>query len=103
MSFGTLYIPGSGILAAYGDDASELNSALGIYLIVWFIVTFLLLCVSLCLEVYPNKLTHIVPQYRVLAEERWTYFVVFLPDSDILVACNLYVLFDPSVTLPISR
>lgn len=47
MSFGTLYIPGSGILDAYGSDASELDSALGIYLMVWFIVTFLLFIASL--------------------------------------------------------
>ena len=48
LSFGALYIPGSGILDAYTDPtagvpASELNSALGIYLITWFVVTFLLL------------------------------------------------------------
>ena len=45
MSFGTIFIPGSGILTAY-TEASELNSALGIYLWTWFIITFLLLCVS---------------------------------------------------------
>ncbi|KAI0344307.1 Gpr1 family protein [Trametopsis cervina] len=42
LSFGALYIPGSGILAAYSDPA-ELDSALAIYLITWFVVTFLLL------------------------------------------------------------
>ena len=42
MSFGTIFIPGSGILTAY-TEASELNSALGIYLWTWFIITFLLL------------------------------------------------------------
>ena len=45
MSFATIFLPSSGITAAY-DSADELNSALGIYLFTWFIVTFLLLCVS---------------------------------------------------------
>nr|VWO97489.1 Mixed-linked glucanase [Ganoderma boninense] len=51
MSFGTIFIPGSGVLDAYVTngvlDAAELNSALGIYLWTWFMITFLLLCVSL--------------------------------------------------------
>ena len=45
MSFGSIFIPGTGIIDAY-TSADELNSALGIYLITWFMVTFLLLCVS---------------------------------------------------------
>ena len=43
LSFATLYIPGSGILAAYDGKTAELESALGVYLITWFVVTFLLL------------------------------------------------------------
>jgi len=43
MSYATILIPGSGILSAFGTDATELPSALGIYLIAWFMVTFLLL------------------------------------------------------------
>ena len=42
MSFATIFIPGSGILDAYADP-TELDSALGIYLFTWFIITFLLL------------------------------------------------------------
>jgi uncharacterized protein len=42
MSYATILIPGSGILAAF-TDVKELNSALGIYLIAWFMVTFFLL------------------------------------------------------------
>jgi GPR1/FUN34/yaaH family len=42
MSYATIFIPSSGILAAYTDD-TELASALGIYLITWFMFTFLLL------------------------------------------------------------
>ena len=50
MSFATIYIPGSGVIDAYENsagvlDAAQLDSAVGIYLMTWFIVTFLLLCV----------------------------------------------------------
>lgn len=47
MSFATIFLPGSGIIDSYGTNADELNSALGIYLWTWFIVTFLLLVASL--------------------------------------------------------
>ncbi|KAI8983175.1 FUN34 transmembrane protein [Trametes punicea] len=47
MSFATVFIPGSGVLTAYGTNDTELNSALGIYLITWMIVTFLLLVATL--------------------------------------------------------
>ena len=46
MSYATIFLPNSGVLAAY-TDSDELNSALGIWLFTWFIVTFLLLCVVL--------------------------------------------------------
>ena len=42
MSYATILIPGSGVLSAYTDPA-QLTSALGIYLIAWFMVTFLFL------------------------------------------------------------
>ena len=42
MSYATILIPSSGILAAY-KDPNELRSSLGIYLITWFMVTFFLL------------------------------------------------------------
>ena len=42
MSYATILIPASGILSAY-TNVDERESALGIYLIVWFILTFLLL------------------------------------------------------------
>ena|ERR1700722_9527542 len=44
MSFATILIPGSGVAAAY-TNTNEFHNALGIYLITWFIVTFLLLFV----------------------------------------------------------
>jgi succinate-acetate transporter protein len=46
MSYATILIPGSGILSAY-KEASELESALGIYLLAWFMVTFFLFIASL--------------------------------------------------------
>ena len=57
MSFGTIFIPGSGIIDSYITNgvlnAAELDSALGIYLWTWFIVTFLLLCVDRSLSMCP--------------------------------------------------
>ena len=41
MSYATILIPSSGIIAAYGTDAEEFASAIGIYLTTWSIVTFL--------------------------------------------------------------
>ncbi|KAG1835399.1 Gpr1 family protein [Suillus subalutaceus] len=43
MSYATIFIPDSGIVAAYGTNTDELNQALGIYLITWFVFTFLLM------------------------------------------------------------
>ncbi|KAJ7027331.1 Gpr1 family protein [Mycena alexandri] len=46
MAYATIFIPGSGILAAY-DDPKELANALGIFLIAWFLVTVFFLLVVL--------------------------------------------------------
>jgi succinate-acetate transporter protein len=46
ISFALILLPDTGIVAAYKTTA-ELESALGIYLIVWFIITFLFLYVYL--------------------------------------------------------
>jgi len=42
MSYATILIPASGIMAAYPDEA-ELGNALGIYLITWMMITFFFL------------------------------------------------------------
>ncbi|KAJ4477451.1 FUN34 transmembrane protein [Lentinula aciculospora] len=45
MSYATIFIPASGIMAAYSDP-QELNNAIGIFLIAWFMITvFFLLAV----------------------------------------------------------
>jgi len=41
MSYAAIFVPSSGILAAY-TDPTELASALGIYLLTWFILTFIM-------------------------------------------------------------
>jgi len=47
-SFAAIYWPGSGILNAYsGAAASQLDSALGFYLISWFVVTFIFLVAAM--------------------------------------------------------
>jgi len=40
ISYALILLPGTGVVAAYGTNVDELNSALGIYLITWFMVTF---------------------------------------------------------------
>jgi len=48
MSYATILIPGSGIIDAYATGpADELTNALGIYLITWFMVTFMFFFVAL--------------------------------------------------------
>ncbi|KAJ7094118.1 GPR1/FUN34/yaaH family-domain-containing protein [Mycena epipterygia] len=44
MSYGTIFIPSSGILTAY-TDPNELASALGIYILAWMMVTLFFLLV----------------------------------------------------------
>lgn len=44
MSYATILIPSSGIVDSYAKGpADELGNALGIYLITWFMFTFLML------------------------------------------------------------
>lgn len=50
MSYATIFIPGSGILAAYGDNTQELSNALGLYLTVWFMFTVMLMYVFVLLS-----------------------------------------------------
>ena len=45
MSFGTIMIPGSGIVSSY-PSVSEFQNASGIYLTIWSMVTFFLLSAS---------------------------------------------------------
>jgi len=45
LSFATLYIPQFGVTAAY-TNAAELDSALGIYIATWFILTFIFFVAS---------------------------------------------------------
>jgi len=47
LSFATLYIPQFGVVDSYGNNGAELDSALGIYLAAWGIVTFIFLLASL--------------------------------------------------------
>jgi len=46
MSYATILLPSSGIVAAYTDDR-ELANALGIYLITWFMFTFMMFIAAL--------------------------------------------------------
>jgi hypothetical protein len=39
MSYATIFIPGSGIVDAFGGSMDEFNQAFGLYLMVWFMIT----------------------------------------------------------------
>jgi succinate-acetate transporter protein len=43
MSYATILLPSSGIIDSYAKAPEQLDNALGIYLITWFIFTFLML------------------------------------------------------------
>ena len=49
MSYAAIFIPGSGILAAYDNNAQELSNAIGLYLVVWFMFTVMLMYVFVLL------------------------------------------------------
>ncbi|KAG8982319.1 hypothetical protein FRB90_006877 [Tulasnella sp. 427] len=42
LSFALIFWPSSGIIEAYAEKPGELSSALGIYLITWFVFTFIM-------------------------------------------------------------
>lgn len=46
LSYAVIFLPGTGILNAYGDDTGALDRSLTIYLIAWAIMTALLLIAS---------------------------------------------------------
>ncbi|KAK2467412.1 hypothetical protein APHAL10511_000647 [Amanita phalloides] len=47
ISYSLILLPGTGIVAAYKDNTEELESALGIYLMGWFLITFIFFVVTL--------------------------------------------------------
>jgi len=48
LSYATILVPSSGVIAAYAEDpVGELDNAIGIFLITWFMVTFMFFLVSL--------------------------------------------------------
>jgi uncharacterized protein len=51
MSYATILIPSSGILSAYVDP-QELQNAIGIYLITWFMVTVMLMSVPFLIHLH---------------------------------------------------
>ncbi|KAG1817856.1 Gpr1 family protein [Suillus variegatus] len=73
MSYATIYLPNSGIIAAYGENLDELNQAVGIYLITWFMVTFLLLIGALRRNIsFIALLFFLCITFILLAAGAWT-------------------------------
>ena len=77
MSYATILLPGSGIISAF-TDPTELNSALGIYLIAWFMVTFFLLWVDSYSVMFRN-LKSLPVQPCHTEEEHWSSCAFCLP------------------------
>jgi len=46
MSYATIFIPGSGVIDSFGGNMDEFNQAVSLYLITWFIITTLFMCVA---------------------------------------------------------
>ncbi|EIN03478.1 hypothetical protein PUNSTDRAFT_56213 [Punctularia strigosozonata HHB-11173 SS5] len=51
LSYASIFIPSTGILAAYADVPDQLHNALGLFIITWFIFTILMLIAALRLNV----------------------------------------------------
>ena len=60
MSYATIFIPGSGILAAYGNNTQELSNAIGLYLTVWFMFTVMLMYVYVLLSFFFLRVVFLV-------------------------------------------
>ncbi|KAJ7167983.1 GPR1/FUN34/yaaH family-domain-containing protein [Mycena filopes] len=75
MSYATIFIPSSGIIAAY-DDPAELGNALGIYLVSWLMVTlFFLLAVSRRNIAFTVLLSSLSVAFACLAAAQFTQSV----------------------------
>jgi len=44
MSYATIFIPGSGVMASFEGNMEEFNNAFGLYLMIWFMITVLFMC-----------------------------------------------------------
>jgi len=73
MSYATILLPSTGIVAAYGDNLTELNNALGIYLVTWFMFTFLLMLGALRRNItFVLLLGFLSLTFLILAVAQWT-------------------------------
>jgi len=50
MSYATIFIPGSGVIDSFGGNMDEFNQAISLYLITWFVITVLFMCVAFSWE-----------------------------------------------------
>ncbi|KAF8998853.1 Gpr1 family protein [Cyathus striatus] len=72
MSYATIFIPASGVQAAYTDQ-TEFNNAIGIYLIIWCIVTIMFLLAVLRRNVaFSCLLSCLAIALMLLAVGAWT-------------------------------
>jgi len=73
MSYATILIPSSGVLAAYADDEAGLHNALGIYLMTWMVVTAIFLIAALRRNIaFIALLTFLTITFAILAVAEFT-------------------------------
>jgi len=51
LAFGTILIPGSGVMSAFSSDTRELDNAVGLFLITWMLVSIYFLVASLRIHI----------------------------------------------------
>lgn len=92
LSYASIFIPGTGIIAAYDGKTGQLDSALGIYLITWFIVTFLFFIASLRKSIAFIALFGFLSMtFAVLAGGIWTGHVATTKAGGILGAITALI------------
>ncbi|KAF9477843.1 hypothetical protein BDN70DRAFT_880696 [Pholiota conissans] len=78
MSYATIFLPSSGILAAYPSGSRELSNALGIYLVTWLMVTILFIIPCLRRSIsFVVLLTTLAFAFTMLATAEFTGKHVF--------------------------
>ncbi|KAF9463689.1 GPR1/FUN34/yaaH family-domain-containing protein [Collybia nuda] len=73
MSYSTIFIPGSGIINAFAGREDEFHDAVGMYLMVWFMVSFMFMLTVMRKNVaFTSLLFFLALAYLMLAISEWT-------------------------------
>ena len=79
MSYSAILIPGSGVIAAY-SNTQELSNAIGLFLIVWFMFTAMLVYVySIGFIFYTSQLTTFLSNQPSCNTQEYLLFIPIHP------------------------